>query len=89
MKFLLFHLLHMNCDVSLYQLTGQCLYISVLNLISQDYFWISFCTLFVSRKQIMKSNKETYTCIRLAWLIQNHETINKKKNRKADDLRGQ
>jgi hypothetical protein len=31
-------LLHMNCDVSLYQLTGQCLYISVLNLIKRVIF---------------------------------------------------
>ena len=50
-KFLLFQLMHMNCDVAVYQLTGQCLYISVLNLISQDHFWICVYTLFVSRKQ--------------------------------------
>jgi len=50
-KFLLFQLLHVNYDVSVYQSTGQCLYISVLNLISQDHFWICIYTLFVSRKQ--------------------------------------
>ena len=50
-KFLLFQLLHVNCDVSAYQSTGQCLYISVLNLISQDHFWICIYTLFISMKQ--------------------------------------
>jgi len=50
-KFLLFHLLHMNYDVSVYQSTGQCLYISVLNLISQNRFWTYIYTLFISRKQ--------------------------------------
>jgi hypothetical protein len=34
----------------------------------------------------MNSNKETFTCIRLALLIQKFETIDKK-NRKADELR--
>jgi hypothetical protein len=50
-KFLLLQLLHMNCDMSLHQLVGQCLYISVLNLISDNHFWIFICTLLVSRKQ--------------------------------------
>jgi hypothetical protein len=39
-KFLLFHLLHVNCDMSVYQSTGQCLYLSVLNLISQHHILI-------------------------------------------------
>ena len=36
-KFLLFQLLHVNCDMSVYRSTGQCLYLSVLNLISQHH----------------------------------------------------
>jgi len=50
-KFLLFQLLHMNYDVSVYQSTGKCLYISLRNIISQDHFWICICALIVSRKQ--------------------------------------
>jgi len=34
-RFLLFQLLHVNCGVSVHQSTGQYLYISLLNLISQ------------------------------------------------------
>ena len=50
-KFLLFQLFHVNYDVSVYQSTCQCLYLSVLNLISQDHFWIFIYTLFISKKQ--------------------------------------
>ena len=39
-KFLLLQLLHMKWDVSAYQSTGQCLYLSVLNFISQHHFLI-------------------------------------------------
>jgi len=39
-KFLLFQLLYMNCDMSVHQSTGQCLFMSVLILISQYHFYI-------------------------------------------------
>ena len=41
-KFLLSELLHVNYDVLLYQSTGQCLYFSVLNLISHCNFLLVF-----------------------------------------------
>jgi len=41
----------MNYDVSVYQSTGQCLYISILSLISQDPIWMCIYTLLISRKQ--------------------------------------
>jgi hypothetical protein len=39
-KSLLFQLLHVEQDVSVYQSTGECLYFSVLNLISQYLFFM-------------------------------------------------
>jgi hypothetical protein len=44
----------------LYQSTGQCLYLSVLNLISQHHVSICIYILMHINKQIMSSNKEIY-----------------------------
>jgi len=60
-KFLLFHLLHMNWDVSAYQSTGQCLYLSLLNFISQHHFLICmYSSVHVKKTKIMNCDKEIY-----------------------------
>jgi hypothetical protein len=65
-KFLLIQLLHMYCDMSVCQSTGQCLYLSVRNLISQHHVLICIYTLMHINKQIMDSNKEIYIVLKFA-----------------------
>jgi len=63
-KFLLFQLLHVNCDASVYQSTGQCMYISVPNLISPGSFLdIYLYIIHIKETEIMNSNKEIYIYI--------------------------
>jgi len=50
-KFLLSELLHVNYDVLLYQSTGQCLYFSVLNLISHCNFYWYFLLMHIKEKK--------------------------------------
>jgi hypothetical protein len=66
-KSLPFQLLHLNYDVSAYQPASQCLYFSVLNLMSQFHFFICIHTLLHIRKnkEILNSNKKIYSVLQL------------------------
>jgi hypothetical protein len=68
-KFLIFQLLHVNCDVSVYQSTGQCQYLSVLDLISQHHFLICiYSSVHIKRTEIMNSDKEMYIVVKVTVL---------------------
>jgi len=65
-KFLLFQLLHANCDMSVYQSTRKCLYLSMLNLISQHHFFnlYFYVSVYKENKKIMNSNTEIYIVLK-------------------------
>jgi len=65
-KFLLFHLLLMNYDKSVYQSVGKCLYFSVLNLISQGHFvyMYLYITSYQGNREDMNGNKEIYSVLK-------------------------
>jgi hypothetical protein len=64
-KFLLVQLLHVNCDVSVYQSTGQCLSFGAEFNFTAPYLIYIYILMHIN-KQIMNSNKEIYIVLKSA-----------------------